>query len=517
MPYPPAFAELYVVSDIHMSGANDGVNNFQIFNRGDRLGAFIRQIATIRPTEDVALVLNGDIIDSLAEDDVPGYVALDAGIALRMMERIYRDKAFAPVWDALGSFVAKPKRHLVLVIGNHDIELTLPVVEESIRRRLAEGNGDAQSRITFATRGAGYACRIGGAQVFCTHGNEVDPWNIVDYNILAQLGNAMNAGRVPDVSKWKPNAGTRLVIDVMNTVKRRFPFVDLLKPEVAAVASVMLALDRDLFRNIDLEDAFPVLRDKIKGGLVTKNLLGPSATTLGGAAPEAVARELTVQLLGPSFREAVTVQRQGSEDDLLLEAARPPTSERVPADAASGGEVKTLGAWDLVAGWVGLVPKVEGLRRALADWLREDTTFDVSNTKDDLFQAMTDRVADTVDFVVTGHTHLARALKFRRGSYYYNCGTWIRTLRLTGQALEPSAFESRVWPVLTAGSMSVLDGAKVPGPGGNEEPLLFDRTNAVRISVHGDRVVGDLLRVSDTGGDVALALEPTTSSFTVGS
>jgi hypothetical protein len=85
----PHFDELYVVSDIHMGGPA----GFQILKHGPRLGALIRHLATVRAGERVALVLNGDVVDSLAED-IDGYVAVDE--APRMMERIYRDPAFAP-------------------------------------------------------------------------------------------------------------------------------------------------------------------------------------------------------------------------------------------------------------------------------------------------------------------------------------------------------------------------------------------------------------------------------------
>ena len=36
--YLPVFAELYAVSDLHMGGQKTPDTNFQIFNRGERLG-----------------------------------------------------------------------------------------------------------------------------------------------------------------------------------------------------------------------------------------------------------------------------------------------------------------------------------------------------------------------------------------------------------------------------------------------------------------------------------------------
>jgi CBS domain-containing protein len=159
-----------VVSDIHMGGPA----GFQILKHGPRLGALIRHLATVRAGERVGLVLNGDVVDSLAED-IDGYVAVDE--APRMMERIYRDPAFAPVWDGLAAFVRAPGRRLVIVLGNHDVEMALPAVEASIRTRLAGDDDAGQGRIAFAMRGMGFACLVGRARVFCTHGNEVDAWN----------------------------------------------------------------------------------------------------------------------------------------------------------------------------------------------------------------------------------------------------------------------------------------------------------------------------------------------------
>jgi predicted phosphodiesterase len=142
---------------------------------------------------------------------VSGYVALDHQLAVDVVERIYHDPAFAPVWKALKEFLKKPRRHLVIIVGNHDIELSLPGVEASIRHQLTAGDTDAQSRLIFSTHSSGFACKVGGKRVFCTHGNEVDAWNVVNYDLLGQLGNAMNAGRSADADQWQPNAGARLV------------------------------------------------------------------------------------------------------------------------------------------------------------------------------------------------------------------------------------------------------------------------------------------------------------------
>ena len=62
-----------------------------------------------------------------------------------------------------------------------------------------------------------------------THGNEADPWNPRDHE--APEGGARRAPRqVFDARGWIPNAGAKLVIDVMNKIKETYPVIDLLKP-----------------------------------------------------------------------------------------------------------------------------------------------------------------------------------------------------------------------------------------------------------------------------------------------
>ncbi|MGH7342067.1 MAG: metallophosphoesterase, partial [Candidatus Rokuibacteriota bacterium] len=113
----PKYDELHVVSDLHMGGAP----GFQILGETARLARFVRWVRDQRPDGQVGLVLNGDIVDTLAED-VAGYIATDTAAAT--IERIVdRDPAFSPIWDALADFVRTKNRTLVLVIGNHDLEL----------------------------------------------------------------------------------------------------------------------------------------------------------------------------------------------------------------------------------------------------------------------------------------------------------------------------------------------------------------------------------------------------------
>lgn len=521
----PRFDALYVISDIHMGGRRDASRNFQIFRRGQRLAAVIRSFAAPQaasPGRQVCLAINGDLIDTLAEDELSGrYVSLDNATSLRIIEHLFTDDSFAPVWEGLSDFVRTGGCHLVIILGNHDLELALSVVQRSIVNRLAGDDNAAAGRIHFETSGAGFSCNVGGARVFCTHGNEVDEWNLVDYTQLGGLANALNSGRAVDKKKWEPNAGTRLVVDVMNKVKREHPFVDLLKPESSPVFGVLLTIDSSLVREIDWGAALPIAKDRVQGEFVKRRILS-AGDDISAAGAEAVANETILQLLGPKLGE--TLRGGGgiddhSEDDLLLEAGAALGSGegRVSSSVSPGGDVRTLGWWDIIKAKVGLQSPEESLRMALSDWLEGDATFSVKNPKDSLYTQMVDRVSENVQFVVTGHTHLAQALELNNGGFYFNAGTWVRLLRMTPEMLEKDTFTEKVYPALQARSMDALDTTTIDAAGGQTD-LILDRTNFVQIVSEGDSVTGTLMRAGgvDDGSELTIAKQPRTDPGVVG-
>ena len=150
----PSFDDLYVISDLHMGGKAD----FQILRKTARLAGFIRRLAGQTPERRLALVLNGDVIDTLAEDKetVPDYVAMQN--APQVVAGIINRDAFSGIWQALADFVRTPNRHLVIVIGNHDIELALPAVQRMLTARLVGDKPAARAQMEFSTTGGGYPC-----------------------------------------------------------------------------------------------------------------------------------------------------------------------------------------------------------------------------------------------------------------------------------------------------------------------------------------------------------------------
>ncbi len=124
----------------------------------------------------VELVINGDVVDFLAErvsERSPDWSAFHYP-EQRAMDRLdCIVKRSSLVFQALTGFLAKGNR-LVVLPGNHDIELNLPAVRRRFREHVGAG---AAADFEFITQGEAY--RVG--DVLIEHGNRVDEMNFVDY------------------------------------------------------------------------------------------------------------------------------------------------------------------------------------------------------------------------------------------------------------------------------------------------------------------------------------------------
>lgn len=479
------YEEIHVISDIHMGGKPGS----QILRETQRLANFIHWVAMQRQGERVGLVLNGDVFDTLAED-MSGYVAVDDN--WRTIKRIIFDEpAFKPVWDALNEFVHTINRALIILIGNHDIEVSFLSVQKLILERLTNGDAEAKARIEFSTQGAGYACTVGKARVFCTHGNEVDAWNFNRYEDLSKVARRLNVGRHLVTDDWIPNAGTRMVKEVMNDIKRKYAWIDLLKPENSAAVGALLAIDPSQVGKIKQLPA--IVGVKLEGNSQVDQRLSADALQ----APTKPMPFSLDSMLGPNVlasMQSVGSRPSQSGDEMLLAM-----ESRSPGDSPDTVRFKDapLGLpqliWDRLTGWITGVGPEEALRRALQDWLKGDPSFDIDN-KDETYVEVTNRLGPDIDFVITGHTHLERAIERERGKFYFNCGTWIRLMRFTEAMLADTQSFKPVYEVLTNGSMSAIDSAVIHG-----NPLLLDQTSSVSISLDGAKTIGRLNHVDANG------------------
>lgn len=482
----PKYDELYVISDLHIGGESP----YQIFDLGKTLARVIDHLRDSSRRKRVALLLNGDTIDFLAEPNAKYFDPIGAEAKLN---RIFHDRAFGPIWGSLQQFVQTNKRNLILTLGNHDLELALPWVRERLLDMLSGGKDPARGRITLAFDGAGYLCLVGNAKVLCVHGNEVDTWNITDYETLRRQGRDLNQGR--SAKHWTPNAGTKLVIDVMNDIKRDYPFVDLLKPEVEAVVPTLYALKPSLTSKIGSVLAV--------GGRLAWDAVRRSTGFLGEdeqaeeAEPQEVdPHQVMESLLRDTFAE---LPQQHSDVDELLRTAERSLSGRESTSVTVGSdEEEFLGLFGSFKNWILGREKPEILREALGR-IGKDQSF-VLKHADSGYQRLDEWIGQDIDFLISGHTHLERAM-VRRDSdgFYYNAGTWARLIQLTPDVLGSPKRFGRLYKVIEKGTMDALD---------KEPRLVLRKPAVVSIVAEGSTVAGKLMRVNIQGVEPLLTIVP---------
>ena len=478
----PEFDAVYSTSDLHLGGAP----GFQIFHQGELLAALIDRLAGGDGGRSVALVLNGDIVDFLAEE--PGRY-LDTSEPVAKLERVMKDPAFAPVFRALRGFVRVERRSLVLVLGNHDVELALPPVRDQLREFLCGTDAAARSRLHFAMDGTGFRCRVRAARVLFLHGNEFDPFNIVDYGALLETSRALvRELRAPD---WSPNAGTRLVIDVMNGVKKRFRWVDLLKPEVEAVIPILVAIDPSSlaalrhFGRIGFSAAWGAAQAAGLLSVEDARREGPGKTDL----------ELLSVLEGtmPDLREEI----EGDTARWALKRVeREFAAGKSGLDLLGGQDERLLGFWSRI-GELATERGREVMRRGLKALIGDAADL-APEEPDATSRRVDERIGPGIDFVLAGHTHVRKALRRERGGgFYFNTGSWIDLIQLTPPMLDDEAAFGMIWQALEKGSYEALD-VDIPVNGALRR-LIGRKPTLVRIEAVGTSVTGSLCDVKANG------------------
>ncbi|MHC4627600.1 MAG: metallophosphoesterase family protein, partial [Planctomycetota bacterium] len=257
-----------------------------------------------------------------------------------------------------------------------------------------------------------------------------------------------------------PNAGTHLVIDVMNKIKKKYPFVDLLKPEIETVFNILLALDpatkKELPKVLDLG-----AKAETEGALRVIRVLGESTgevTPASSASPDWNPEGQFGEFLGavPSSSDLLDEAWELSESEF-------PTAEELPDEL--------LGAWQAVRikfkYWLNRISRnrVEALRRALLDWIDRDKAWDL-NGPDRVCDEL-EKLEPDVDVVVAGHTHLRRQMEIPRRApdgpakatnyLYLNTGTWARLMRLDRDLLKSPDKFAGFCEILKKRSMAELD------------------------------------------------------------
>ena len=465
------FDSLHVVSDLHLGG----MPGFQIFKAGETFGKYVDELRKTNPNQRVALLINGDLVDFLAEDNP---LAFDPIGAIAKLTRITEEEpAFAPIWTALRAFVATKNRWLLINLGNHDLELALPWVREKLLRVLAGDDDAARGRLRLTFDGTGIRCRVGNEDILALHGNEVDTWNVTDFERLRRIGLDLMMGQTVD--DWVPNAGSQLVINVMNSLKHRFPFIDLLKPEQQAVLPTLFALAPDQ-RDKLMAIASVATRlgwDSFRRSVGWLGQADPSLAGSSGLVDETqlLPDHLRMGMSHPDFKETLLKQTE----ERFNERIDPMTLVNLDQQG------QYLGWREAFGKWFGGSDPAEVLREAL-EKLQEDKSFDLTN-EDDTFCRLDEKVGDGPTFIVAGHTHLERAIKRKRGrGWYFNSGTWVRLIQLKPEVLRDKTRFKEIFETFK-GNMAMLDA---------RPDLIIQQLTVVHFWVDGAKTFGELQHVT---------------------
>lgn len=506
---------VFVISDLHMGGRPDKLDEngtsqtgFQICNSYFELVSFIDWVATSgreSESEELELIINGDIVDFLAEDDYSEslsgaqvWTISDDDAVAKLNGICQRTKGDdgRGVFDALKDLLAANHR-LTLLLGNHDVELSLPAV----RARLIELLGGETSLLRFIYDGEGYT--VGRALI--EHGNRYDRWNMIGYSGLRQE-RSVRSRKLPvneaerESRYFIPPAGTYLVIHFMNRIKSLYRFIDLLKPETNAVIPLLLALEPARRKHLkEIINASPVIRNYVRHGLRTpvvpkdpgdlrarhdaereislgeilRQTLGEDAKHFGDADLESgmgnmsprrdpVYDDDVSEIIAPAVGD---LQRTGPIDsgDMGLRAGLRRATKSVSATFnwfnmryKQFTERATSAAHyaDLLVNADSPEQQPLQLYAALKHLNLNDSSFNIEAELANYLDAATETAAQgDFDVIVYGHTHLPKKVSLLNGGsaaagaehqrWYLNTGTWCDVMRLpdaiTGDFAEAEA------------------------------------------------------------------------------
>jgi UDP-2,3-diacylglucosamine pyrophosphatase LpxH len=311
--------------------------------------------------------------------------------------------------------------HVVVLLGNHDLELCLPGVRETFVKLIG-----GSSKVRFIYDGEAYTC----GRLLVEHGNQYDRFNAVDYDQLRRERSQLSRGMTIQDSErgtvyFQPPVGSSMVVDEVNPRLAAAPFFNLLKPEFGAAIPLMLAFYPESRKFYELIFKFGKIARRVR-----QNTLAKQPGLLSGAGPVAhtdlnsfLREELGTDasaFLGPAVLPGQLSGSPSGTSSLMARLARQATL-----------------AIDLTCPW-GLYNRLrtgddeERLKcvRVALRQVRDATDFAIDTERSE-YLAPAEKFIDEGGFeaVVFGHTHFPKELEVANGKYL-NAGTWADVLRL---------------------------------------------------------------------------------------
>jgi UDP-2,3-diacylglucosamine pyrophosphatase LpxH len=410
---------LIVISDLHLGGeepapmrVNGQAKGSRINSSYEELSQFIDWVASDpRPTE---MILNGDIIDFLLDfEGSVGKTFIECPKeACERLERIAKD---CGAFEAWGRLIRTGRHRLTLLLGNHDVELSFP----EVRDRFAKLLGVGTHQIEFVVDGEA----VTRGNVLIEHGNRYDPWNWIDHDGLrherALQSRGVDRGTLKTDGRFRAPRGTHLVIELMNKLKSRYRFIDLLKPETGAALPIVLKI-------------VPKLKEAARLLAGTRTLLAHHAVDLW--------RQDRSTKASTNPREIAAMHSSSELDDLDALMATIPEVEWTKGTSREGGlgqidDLVRSNIEDLVKTCKNSWVRAAGVKEAfVAWWVKKanlnDISFEYDQEIDPYLTAAKSLMKGGFKVVIFGHTHLPKSIELECGARYLNTGTWVDIMRI---------------------------------------------------------------------------------------
>ncbi|OYP39089.1 hypothetical protein CGZ80_00095 [Rhodopirellula sp. MGV] len=412
-----------------------------MFSAGERFERFCENISRDICYENPTLLLiNGDFVDFLAE---PGARCWNPARAKDWLRELFGRQAFEPVLNGLRRFLSCDGAQLTIVLGNHDLELALTEVTETLTGMLANNDPLRRSRIETIFDGCGYRFQVGNAKALAAHGNETDGNNFTRFDELRRINYELRIHNESAFSDaWCPSAGAAFVVDAVNKVKRNLPFVDLLKPDEAAVSAIVTLAPQYLSLAQQLAEmkAASIVND-LRRPASELRFLSSGADVGPSAKPDrlAIERRATEYVRNPNL----------SPDDLIYGdwEGTLGVGEWISRLSNSATDLANEGiSWiDKAGNWVGDQVdqskrkfQLRALRSALHPYAAVNKLAQLSSSDEDLLKM----VKGSYDVVFAGHTHARRFAQRRSPTsgktlgWYINTGTWAGLMSVDHATLQ---------------------------------------------------------------------------------
>jgi len=429
---------VFVISDLHIGGRpevrrDDGAGRerqrFQICHDYSLLAQFVEWVTSVGKncrSERVELVINGDIVDFLSEDDFPDGLSASAWTpdekqAITKLKKVMERSSV--VFEALQRLVASGVG-LTLILGNHDVELALPSVREFLTRELEREGGHV--RVVFD----GEAYRIG--PVLIEHGNKYDPLNLVAHGLLNEVRWAQSRKQQVTSSTFDPPVGSRIVVDLLNPQKQKYRFLDLLRPLTSAIG-LLLMIEPSLLRNkLVLHNLLSTGVDVFQHAVHDRAIAAPFA---GVASP--LGAQETPDLL--SFLDPSRIQRWTTPGVTTERGRMDHIGHLAQSAEAYIASVIAHFRDGALSKWHDLQDRAKrDLHAKICEFSRNDQSYNLTNEDDtNSINAAKNLLDAGFQVVIFGHTHAPKKVDMN-GQHtdpnsirrYINTGTWADVMRI---------------------------------------------------------------------------------------